>query len=171
MKTASEQFANRLHLIGRDIQEAQRYLHAYQELSALPGVNRLTCHWDLLMACMSAAIVACSRGFVQSKSSGQASKMVNFNNFDIANEKWAVTLHDQIITKRHQAVAHSDWKVHYTVLDTTLRAGGAARLSSIPQILNEIDAKKFLELTSVLFREVAMECHDLDRQTLSNIQK
>lgn len=171
MKTENEQLANRLHLIGRDIQEAHGYLLAYQELSALPEADRLRGHPDLLMACMSAAIVAYSRGFVRSNSTGQATSKFDFNSLDTAKYEWAATLHKRVIAKRNQAVAHSDWVEHNTKLDSTSRSGGAARSSSVPQILSEIHVDKFLELTHVLFQEVSFKCHLLDLRTLSNIQQ
>jgi hypothetical protein len=143
----------------------------FKELSALPEVNRLSGHPYLLMACMSAAIVAYSRGFVNSHSTGHATTIYKFNHLDIAKEEWVATLHKRIIEKRHQAVAHSDWAEHTTELDTTFRESGTARLSSVPQILNEIDAEKFLELTDKLYLEVALKCHLLDKKTLLDIQK
>ena len=96
MKTENEQIANRLHLIGKDIQEAQGYLFAFKELSALPEVKRLSGHPDLLMACMSAAIVAYSRGFVKSNSTGYATRKLDFNYLDASKEEWIATLHKRI---------------------------------------------------------------------------
>jgi hypothetical protein len=161
--TQDQQLANRLARISRDMDEVVDYLDAHVELSSLQEGMTPQLRAAAIHACMSAAIVSYSRGFVRSHSKGFADSLVQLEQFKIVQEAWAEELHERIVQMRKQAVAHADWEHHATCLVDRPDRTSAVRVSTIPNIYQNIQLERFRELAQRIGTEALNQRFDLDR--------
>jgi hypothetical protein len=138
--------ANRLHVALHDIDEARDCAEALKFLrSQTPEARGPHAH-ALEKATVMGAIVCYARAFVASHSGGQADKFIDPTEtgmFEFYPELGA--LHDQVLTYRHEAVAHSDW---------TQRRAGFLKAPPQDRVVIAIDCTsllqdldKFIEMT------------------------
>lgn len=158
-----EQLANRLARVSSDMQEVQNYLAAYSALLSMDSGHPR--HLAAIPhALLSAAIVSYSRGFLKSDSSGKACRRLEFRLLPIAGVEWAAQLHEMIINRRNQAVAHADWEHHNTELvESTDPVGGPLRVRSVANIYQSIDLNFFRALAASVEAEADAMRYDLDR--------
>lgn len=161
--TQDQQLANRLARIARDMDEVVNYLDAHIELGSLQDGMKSQLQSAAMHACMSAAIVSYSRGFVHSRSKGFADPLVPPEQFKIFQELWAKELHERIVKMRKQAVAHADWEHHATRLVDRPDRTSVVRVSMIPNIYQNIQLEQFLELAKRIGAEALNQRFDLDR--------
>lgn len=162
--TEGQQLANRLARISRDMEEVVNYLDAHAELGNLQEGMTPQLRAAAIHACMSAAIVSYSRGFVYSRSKGFADALVPPEQFKITQESWAAELHERIVKLRKQAVAHADWEHHATHLVDRPDRASAVRVSMIPNIYQNIRLEQFRELAERIGTEALNQRFDLDRR-------
>lgn len=161
--TEDQQLANRLARISRDMEEVVNYLDAHTELDKLQDGMTPQLRAAAIHACMSAAIVSYSRGFVYSRSKGFADAFVPPEQFKITQESWAAELHERIVKLRKQAVARADWEHHATRLVDRPDRTSAVRVSMIPNIYQNIRIEQFRELAERIGTEALNQRFDLDR--------
>ena len=161
--TQDQQLANRLARISRDMDEVINYLDAHVELNSLHDGMTPQLRAAAMHACMSAAMVSYSRGFVHSKSRGFADSLVPPEQFKIIQESWAEELHKRIVKMRKQAVAHADWEHHATRLVDRPDRTSVVRVSTIPNIYQNIRLDQFRELAQRIGTEALNQRFDLDR--------
>jgi len=163
--TGSQQLANRLARISYDMEEVVNYLDAHVELDRLqeglsPGLRLAAMH-----ACMSAAIVSYSRGFVKSISPGFADKLVPAGQFEATQAPWAADLHQRILDLRKKAVGHADWTYHATHLIERPTLTSTLRVTIIPNIYQGVRIEQFRELAKNIGSEALNQRLDLERDT------
>lgn len=130
--TPAQQEANRYIISSRDCDDARDYLDAYFELKqkdAESGSGEFFKHREGLVM---AAIISYSRPFKCSHSKGFAAKRVSIDRADVfANDQARAELHDRILDRRGQAVAHSEWAHRSSALLSARAAEGVLRKSSV----------------------------------------
>jgi hypothetical protein len=155
--------ANRFAIAQKDLGDAQRYLMAWRSLAKIDGEEGKSTYGVHLEAIFMAAVVAYSRPFINSNSQGNAVRKINIEEHDIFNsEPELMCLHETIISRRHKAIAHTDWEYHSTQLEAVFSNGLTKRYSPRPNYMDGIDVKKFQELAEFICRRCMEKTYNLD---------
>jgi len=160
--TDAQQLANRLARVSRDMEEVIDYLDAQTELRKAQECMTLELVSAAIHACMSAAIVSYSRCFLKSKSKGLANPCVQPTQFAVLQEPWAEELHHHIVNMRNKAIAHADWEHHSTSLVERPGHLATVRISTIPNIYQNIRCEQFRELAQTIANESLRKRFQLD---------
>ena len=158
----SQKIANRWHRVAYDMQEAIEYLETLEAVIAVPPAEQPRYQAKLMQALMAAAIVAYARGFLVSRSGGNAAPMVDFKDIPVSGETWASELHENLMLKRNQAIAHGDWVQHSTQLISADLGQGILRSGSIPDIWSGVRTGSFIELSNAVLHFARGQGFDLD---------
>jgi len=162
MSTVSPEYAHRLAVAYRDMEDVKRYLAAYLELDAMQRQSSNSRYFDHCEAALIAAVVAYCRSFKSSRSDGKAAK--NLLTSDIAsiqrNPAFAA-LHHALLDRRDTAIAHGDWKHHNTEL-LSVQGPSVFRRVSVPDLTSGLDVDSFMQLAEAVRQDVLAMSHAID---------
>ena len=163
LKSQSELQSNRLHRVCYDMDETVGYLEALSAVIAVPKDAQPAYQAQIMQALLAAAIVAYARGFKNSRSDGNASPSVQFAEIFESPEQWSINLHQTLIAKRDQAVAHADWSQHSTRLVYVTPKGDVQRAGTMPDIWSGIRIETFERLVNAVKGAALEKALALDR--------
>ena len=162
---ANERTANRLLLAAKDMEDAKRYLNAFEELSQAQVERGTSEYFDHCEGIMIAAIVAYCRSFKRSQTDGNADPLIDPDSLALFSGRPELDeLHNQLIERRDKAVAHADWEYHKIFLVSRNYKGGVLRRSPIPNLTGDISTGAFRELVEHVSQECLRRGFDLDRE-------
>jgi hypothetical protein len=140
-----KQKANRLYLTHLDMQRAEDYLHALDNIENQPGFHDSVDLDRAVDALFFAAIVVYARPFVRNESTGYADAVAGtkaiFKGFPELRLR-----HTKVIDLRHTGAAHAQWDLHGTMLMFDARTNNASRMGWSPDFRDELSALDFWEL-------------------------
>lgn len=145
--------------------DVKRYLAAYIELDAMQRQTNNSRFFDHCEAALIAAVVAYCRPFRQSRSQGNAAKLLQGSDLACIARNTAFTaLHETLLDRRDTAIAHADWKHHNTEL-LSVRDASVFRRVSIPDLAQGIDVDLFVQLADAVRQEVLALSHAIDTRS------
>jgi len=148
--TKTRQQAHRVGLASIDMDEALRYLAAYEQLETLLEKEDTREWFDAGKGVLCAAIVTYCRPFSANKSEGFASERLRARDFASVKERRA--LHDLLIHKRNTFIAHADWSARSAQIVSAV-PGQASWKFPQPNLWEGFDVKEFRHLVESLFKE------------------
>lgn len=162
----SMKMANRMFLAAHDISEAGEYLILLDSLLKNKSIALDHGLARAKEAALIAAVISYSRPFVSSYSNGMADKSLSVNDINMfCARKDLEAMHNHVINLRNQAVGHSDWAYHSTIIakqendDIGL---GFVRDKSRPDCLQLIDVDCFSELIRHVYSVVSDKAYEYD---------
>lgn len=160
--TPEQLTANRLYLATEDMGETKRYLEAYIDLAD----KGFSINSDHCNAILQLAIICYCRCFIWSNTRGKADTHIPIASVSIFQGRADLNgLHKLLIKKRHQLIAHKEWKSNPTELVHVITEGDqttAFRKSRKYNPCAGVDVELFRELISELEREFGDKCFELD---------
>lgn len=162
-QTPEMRAAHRNYIGSRDCESAAKYLRARNELVETDSEAGNSVHADHIEGLLLAAIVSYARPFTISRTGGNATPKVDADLGEVfqACER-KLNLHQLILDRRDQAVAHADWKYHSTEIISASAEDGVLRKFS-PVIFEEgIDMDLFIEIVDNMIEYLRREGYDLD---------
>lgn len=160
--TPEQLAANRLYLAVEDMNETKRYLEAYIDLAN----NGYSISGDHCNAILQLAVVCYCRCFIRSNTHGKADPNIPVSSVELLKERGDLkTLHRLLLKKRHQLIAHMEWKSHSTELVLIHTEGDCTSILRKSRRYNpcaEIDVEGFIELVTLLELEFAEKQFHLD---------
>lgn len=160
--TPEQLTANRLYLATEDMGETKRYIEAYIDL-ANKGFSINSDHCN---AILQLAIVCYCRCFIRSNTHGKADTHIPISSVTIFQGRADLKgLHKLLIKKRHQLIAHKEWKSNPTELVHVITEGDQTTILRKSRKYNPcagVDVGPFLELVSALELEFGDKHFQLD---------
>ncbi|QGX38465.1 hypothetical protein [Permianibacter aggregans] len=163
--------SNRLFLAFKDMEDVERYLHAYSELEGLDEERQNSYYFDHREALFLAAIVTYCRSFKKSNSTGMADKRINVDSIGLFDSELKLKeLHERIISLRDQAVAHADWSFHSTEI-VEANNMSVLRRSPRPYYSQGISVSEFLKLAAHVSGKCKNLSFDFDRNISADTEQ
>lgn len=157
--------ANRLYLAVEDMSETKRYLESYVDL-AEKGYD---INGDHCNAILQLAIVCYCRCFIPSRTAGKADPRIAPSSVSLFKDREDLkALHKLLIKKRHELIAHKEWKYHHTELVSINTEEGFTTIHRKSRRFNPcagVDVGRFIELVTLLDLEFSEKQFYLDCKT------
>ena len=162
MFAMTPEYANRLALTYRDMDDVKQYLTASMELDLLQKQEGTSRYFDHCEAVMMAAVIAYCRSFKRSESKGNATSKLQVEDLIciVSNTEFE-ELHALLLERRDTAIAHADWAQHNTEL-LAVEKNSVFRRVSVPNLVQGIDVSKFMQLAEAIRQEVLAKSHAID---------
>lgn len=151
IKLTPEMEAHRCTISARDCDAARMFLEAYEGLKEKDnqsGTNEFSTHREGLLL---AAIVSYSRAFINSDGEEFATRKVKVD-LDKVFKKDArkIKLHNTILERRNNAVAHSTWKYNETKVIEASQRKWVLRKSAVVDYGKGIDLEVFRDIAETM---------------------
>lgn len=152
--TATRQKAHRYGLASVDMEEALRYLEAYESLEAMDESEGNSVWFHARKGLLCAAIVAYYRPFKTSYTTGYADPRIMPG--DLPRLQKHLALHELVATKRDKFIAHAEWPARSAKI---LNAGPGFSSWQFPQpnLWENLDVKEFRQMIEDVFKD----CFDI----------
>lgn len=135
MSAPQERAAARLFLATRDLEEALQFTNVSTRLTALHRDERPENYARVMEALQIATIISYARPFLGSDGAENATSKISTKGLFKERDDLRL-LHDVVMERRNQAIAHADWKYHQTHLRDVR---GPLRLSSRPDVWSGVE--------------------------------
>ena len=148
--TKALQQAHRVGLALIDIREAMSYLTAYEQLAMIQEDEGTNEWFDACKGLLCAAIVPYCRPFSDNKSMGFAAARLSAR--QLASLKEHRSLHDLLLVKRNNFIAHADWSARSAKI-LAAAEGSVTWQFPQPNVWEGLDVKEFRRLMESLYQE------------------